>query len=65
MSVAPKKLWKPSASRVQSSHIFNFIQFIKKHNKYNKQIDKIDGFLIGGASKSSKNFIDIIKNYYR
>ena len=30
-----------------------------------KQIEKIDGFLIGGASKSSKNFIDIIKNYYR
>ena len=26
---------------------------------------EIDGFLIGGASKSSKNFIDIIKNYYR
>jgi len=37
----------------------------------NKNIDKfinlkiIDGFLIGGASKSSKKFIDIIKNYYR
>ncbi len=30
-----------------------------------KQIEEIDGFLIGGASKSSKNFIDIIKNYYR
>ena len=26
---------------------------------------EIDGFLIGGASKSSKKFIDIIKNYYR
>ena len=25
----------------------------------------IDGFLIGGASQSSKNFIDIIKNYYK
>jgi triosephosphate isomerase len=25
----------------------------------------IDGFLVGGASKSSKKFIDIIKNYYR
>ena len=42
MSVTPKKLWKPSASRVQSSHIFNFIQFIKKKNKHNKQIDKIN-----------------------
>jgi triosephosphate isomerase (TIM) len=30
-----------------------------------KQIEEIDGFLIGGASKSSKKFIDIIKNYYR
>ncbi len=28
-------------------------------------INEIDGFLIGGASKSSKKFIDIIKNYYR
>ena len=25
----------------------------------------IDGFLIGGASQSSKKFIDIIKNYYK
>jgi triosephosphate isomerase (TIM) len=30
-----------------------------------KQIKEIDGFLIGGASKSSKKFIDIIKKYYR
>ena len=30
-----------------------------------QQIKEIDGFLIGGASKSSKKFIDIIKNYYR
>ena len=30
-----------------------------------KQIHEIDGFLIGGASKSPKKFIDIIKNYYR
>ena len=30
-----------------------------------RQIREIDGFLIGGASKSSKKFIDIIKNYYR
>jgi triosephosphate isomerase len=28
-------------------------------------IDDIDGFLIGGASQSSKKFIDIIKNYYK
>ena len=30
-----------------------------------KVLDQIDGFLIGGASKSNQNFIDIIKNYYR
>jgi len=30
-----------------------------------KNLTKIDGFLIGGASKSDINFIDIIKNYYR
>ena len=30
-----------------------------------KKLDEIDGFLIGGASKSDQNFIDIIKNYYK
>jgi triosephosphate isomerase (TIM) len=30
-----------------------------------KDNKEIDGFLIGGASKSSNKFIDIIKNYYR
>ena len=30
-----------------------------------KAINELDGFLIGGASKSSKNFIDIIKNFYK
>jgi triosephosphate isomerase (TIM) len=30
-----------------------------------KKLDEIDGFLIGGASKSNQNFIDIIKNYYK
>ena len=39
---------------VDSSNILEF-----------KNLPEIDGFLIGGASKSSKNFIDIIKNYYR
>ena len=29
------------------------------------QIKEIDGFLIGGASKSTQKFIEIIKNYYR
>ena len=30
-----------------------------------KSINELDGFLVGGASKSSKNFIDIIKNFYK
>ncbi len=30
-----------------------------------KELREIDGFLIGGASKTSKKFIDIIKNYYK
>ena len=29
------------------------------------KLSDIDGFLIGGASQSSKKFIDIIKNYYK
>ena len=33
--------------------------------KLYRDIEEIDGFLIGGASKSSKKFIDIIRNYYR
>ena len=33
--------------------------------RFFKDIRAIDGFLIGGASKSSKNFIDIIKNFYK
>jgi triosephosphate isomerase len=36
-----------------------------KNVKMFKQIKEIDGFLIGGASKSSIKFIDIIKNYYK
>ena len=28
-------------------------------------ISDIDGFLIGGASQSSKKFINIVKNYYK
>ena len=37
----------------------------EKNIKMLKEIPEIDGFLVGGASKSSKKFIDIIKNYYR
>ena len=33
--------------------------------KFIASIENIDGFLIGGASQSSKKFIDIIKNSYK
>ena len=36
-----------------------------KNIKMFSLISEIDGFLIGGASQSSKKFIDIIKNYYK
>ena len=36
-----------------------------KNIKLFNSIREIDGFLIGGASQSSKKFIDIIKNYYK
>jgi len=36
-----------------------------KNIKIFSLINDIDGFLIGGASQSSKKFIDIIKNYYK
>ena len=36
-----------------------------KNVAYFSSFSDIDGFLIGGASQSSKKFIDIIKNYYK
>jgi len=36
-----------------------------KNISFFSSIKEIDGFLIGGASQSSKKFIDIIKNYYK
>tara|TARA_Y100001970_G_scaffold273629_1_gene372121 strand:- start:7792 stop:8553 length:762 start_codon:yes stop_codon:yes gene_type:complete len=39
---------------------------VDKNNIHSfKSIKELDGFLIGGASKSSKNFVDIIKNFYK
>ena len=37
----------------------------EKNVKLFSSILEIDGFLIGGASQSSKKFVDIIKNYYK
>ena len=36
-----------------------------KNIKFLSLVTEIDGFLVGGASQSSKKFIDIIKNYYK
>jgi len=36
-----------------------------KNVKMFSKIKEIDGFLIGGASQSSKKFIDIVTNYYK
>jgi len=36
-----------------------------KNIKSLSTVAEIDGFLIGGASQSAKNFIDIIKKYYK
>ena len=35
-----------------------------KNINYLKMIENLDGFLIGGASQNSKNFIDIVKKTY-
>ncbi len=37
----------------------------KKNINNFKSINELDGFLIGGASKSSKNFIDILREFYK
>ena len=64
----------------KESEIFEIVNFIKKKikginvlyggsvNAKNinalKKIDNVDGFLVGGASQNSKNFIDIIKKTF-
>ncbi len=64
----------------KETEILEIVQFIKKHVKGSKvlyggsvntkninilkSINSVDGFLIGGASQNSKNFIDIIKKTF-
>ena len=79
-SIGTGKIPTASELKKTSIHIKNVLESIFKKNsppvlyggsvdgsnvKMFKEIKEIDGFLIGGASKSSKKFIDIIKNYYR
>jgi len=49
--IDPKVLYGGSVNN-KNIHLFSMIY-------------QIDGFLIGGASRSSKKFIDILKNYYK
>ena len=52
--------------RIKSHPKFLYGGSVDKNTIKNfKSIKELDGFLIGGASKSSKNFIDIIKNFYK
>ena len=64
----------------KESEIFSIVKFIKKKVKGSKvlyggsvntkninvlkKIDNVDGFLVGGASQNSNNFIDIIKKTF-
>ena len=79
-SIGTGKIPTASELKKTSIHIKNVLESIFKKNsppvlyggsvdgsnvKMFKEIREIDGFLIGGASKSFKKFIDIIKNYYR
>ena len=79
-SIGTGKIPTASELKKTTIHIKNVLESIFKKNspavlyggsvdesnvKMFKEIKEIDGFLIGGASKSSKKFIDIIKNYYR
>ena len=79
-SIGTGKIPTASELKKTTIHIKNVLKSIFKKNspavlyggsvdesnvKMFKEIKEIDGFLIGGASKSSKKFIDIIKNYYR
>ena len=79
-SIGTGKIPIASELKKTTIHIKNVLENIFKKNspavlyggsvdesnvKMFKEIKEIDGFLIGGASKSSKKFIDIIKNYYR
>tara|TARA_A100001234_G_scaffold187047_1_gene171519 strand:+ start:823 stop:1557 length:735 start_codon:yes stop_codon:yes gene_type:complete len=78
--IAYEPVWSIGTGRIPSNkELFDTIKFIKKIknlkvlyggsvNSKNilelKNIDNIDGFLIGSASQNSNKFIDIIKKYF-
>ena len=51
--------------RVKSPRVLYGGSVNDKNIRLFSSISDIDGFLIGGASQSSKKFIDIVKNYYK
>ena len=54
----------PNASDDQTAVLYGGSVNSKNIRNFSSN-QEIDGFLIGGASQSSKKFIDIIKNYYK
>jgi len=60
-----KKVLKNIFKKPNSSAVLYGGSVDAKNISQFRSLKEIDGFLIGGASKSDKKFIDIIKNYYR
>ena len=60
-----KEITKKIFNKQKQSYVLYGGSVDGKNIKKINNISSIDGFLIGGASKTSKKFIDIIKNYYR
>jgi len=60
-----KKMLKDIFKKKSSSAVLYGGSVDGKNISQFKKLHEIDGFLIGGASKSDKNFIDILKNYYK
>ena len=67
-----KKIFKYTKNLISKKYLKNKSPIILYGGSVNSKnignlslISEIDGFLVGGASQSSKKFIDIIKNYYK
>jgi len=60
-----RKILKSFSQKDYSAKILYGGSVNSKNVALYSKINEIDGFLIGGASQSSKKFIDIIKKYYK
>ena len=49
---------------MENKHIPVMIEEIKSYIPLNKELNIIDGFLVGGSSLDSKKFIDIVKKTF-